>query len=157
MDDRERALQDKLAARLLDADPASRDAAYREVYEAFHPYLRTDSGRRSFLYRKRPLAEARRPQQFRDWFRRFAPTWCRHHDEEDGTLHLQLYSDGELADLFRVVGFSGILSPFFKTEFLVDVRHKGSSKEMFHRLGLRRGWRGTGLSSVVLCGTKGAA
>lgn len=58
MDDRERALQDRLAARLLGADTATRDAAYREVYEAFHTYLRTDSGRRSFVYRKRPLAEA---------------------------------------------------------------------------------------------------
>src|SRR3990167_10558952 len=77
MDDRERALQDKLAARLLDADPTSRDAAYREVYEAFHTYLRTDSGRRSFLYRKRPLAEARRSLWFSDWFRRLAPSWCR--------------------------------------------------------------------------------
>ncbi len=46
MDDRERALQDRLAARLLDADTATRDAVDREVYEAFHTYLRTSSSSR---------------------------------------------------------------------------------------------------------------
>ena len=274
MDDRERALQDRLAARLLDADPATRDAVYREVYEAFHTYLRTDSGRRSFLYRKRQLAEARRSLWFSDRFRRFAPSWCRstsevgligsghgevlelgcgegwltlalaaanrhvvgvdisdqcidlcrrnqkehgvtnvefhrqsgvrlafrddtfdravsteflehlhpddvpvhlaevrrvlkpggryvvvtpnrhrHHEEEgDGTLHLRLYTYEDLADLFRTVGFSPVLSPYFKTNVLVNVHHKVRLERMFHRLGLRHGWGGTGLSSVVLCG-----
>lgn len=58
MNDQERALQDQLAAKLLGADPASRDAAYREVYEAFHAYLGGEGGRKSFLYRKQPWARS---------------------------------------------------------------------------------------------------
>lgn len=77
MDDRERTFQGKLATRLLEADPAERDAAYREVYEAFHAYLRTDSGRRSFLYRKRSLLPSRRAPWFGEWIGSLVPSWCR--------------------------------------------------------------------------------
>jgi ubiquinone/menaquinone biosynthesis C-methylase UbiE len=275
MDDRERTLQNKLATRLLDAGTAERDAAYREVYEAFHTYLRSDSGRRSFLYRKQALGQASPSRRFKAWVRRLAPSWARatseeglvgaghgevlelgcgegwlslalatsnrhvvgvdisdqcielcrrnqqehgvsnvefhrqsgvrltfkddtfdravsteflehlhpddvpvhlaevrrvlkpggryvvvtpnrhrHHDEDDGTLHLRLYSFAELADLFSAAGFSPVLSPYFKTNLLVNVRHKTRLEDVFHRSGLRHGWGGTGLSSVVVCGVK---
>lgn len=275
MDDRERTLQNKLATRLLDAGAEERDAAYREVYEAFHTYLRSDSGRRSFLYRKQQMRAASPSRRFKAWVRRFAPSWAcatsevglvgsghgevlelgcgegwlslalatsnrhvvgvdisdqcielcrrnqkehgvpkvefhrqsgvrlefkdetfdcavsteflehlhpddvplhlaevrrvlksggryvavtpnrhRHHDEDDGTLHLRLYTYAELADLFESAGFRPVLSPYFKTNLLVDARHKVRLEAVFERLGLRHGWGGTGLSSVMLCGVK---
>lgn len=277
MDDRERTLQNKLATRLLEAGTAERDVAYREVYEAFHTYLRSDSGRRSFLYRKQALGQTSPSRRVKAWIRRLAPSWARatsevglvgsghgevlelgcgegwlslalatsnrhvvgvdisdqcidlcrrnqkehgvsnvefhresgvrltfkddtfdravsteflehlhpddvpfhlaevrrvlkpggryvvvtpnryrHHDDDDaeGTLHLRLYSYADLAALFEAAGFSQVLSPFFKTNLLVNGRHKVRLEGLFHRLGLRHGWGGTGLSSVVLCGVK---
>ncbi len=266
MDDHERTLQSQLATRLLDAGTAERDAAYREVYEAFHTYLRSDSGRRSFLYRKQALGQMSGSRRAKEWLRRVAPSWCRatselelvgsghhdvlelgcgegwralalaqnnrrvvgvdisdqcielcrrnqkehgvtnvefhrqsgvrlafpdhtfdravsteflehlhpddvpahlaevlrvlkpggryvavtpnqhrHHDEDDGTLHLRLYSFVDLADLFESAGFSRILSPFLKTNGLVDVRHKVRLERLFHQIGLRHGWGGDGL------------
>lgn len=73
----ERALQHRLATRLLDGSSAERDDAYREVYEAFHAYLRSESRRRSFLYRKRSLGQVSRSRRFRAWVRRLAPAWAR--------------------------------------------------------------------------------
>lgn len=275
MDDRERTLQSQLAARLLDAGTAERDTAYREVYEAFHTYLRSDSGRRSFLYRKQALGRVSGLRRAKEWFRRVAPSWCRatsevglvgsghgdvlelgcgegwlalalaqsnrrvvgvdisdqcidlcrrnqkehgvanvefhrqsgvrlafadhtfdravsteflehlypddvpahlaevlrvlkpggryvavtpnrhrHHDEDDGMLHLRLYTYEDLSGLFEAAGFSRVLGPWFKTNVLVSAGHKMRLERMFHRLGFRHGWGGTGLSSVILCGVK---
>lgn len=279
MNDQERALQDQLATRLLHADAANRDAVYREVYENFHTYLRTDSGRKSFLYRKQPLDGSRRTRSLKARFRMALPRWCRstsevdlvgsghgevlelgcgegwltlalassnrhvvgvdisdqcidlcrrhqkehgisnaefirqsgirlefadqtfdraisteflehlhpddvpvhlaevrrvlkpggryvvvtpnrhrhHEDDGEGTLHLRLYGYADLADLFQEAGFSLVLSPYFKTNLLVNVHHKVRLERMFHRLGLRHGWGGTGLASVVVCGVKRAS
>lgn len=275
MDDRERTLQNQLATRLLDAGTAERDAAYREVYEAFHTYLRSDSGRRSFLYRKQALGQMSGSRRAKEWLRRFAPSWCRatsevglvgsghhevlelgcgegwlalalaernrrvvgvdisdqcielcrrnqkehgvtnvefhrqsgvrlafadhtfdravsteflehlhpedvpahlaevlrvlkpggryvavtpnqhrHHDEDDGTLHLRRYTYADLAGLFEAAGFARVLGPWFKTNVLVGAGHKIRLERMFYRLGFRHGWGGTGLSSVILCGVK---
>jgi hypothetical protein len=82
------------------------------------------------------------------------PNRHRHHDEDDGTLHLRLYTYADLAGLFEAAGFKRILAPWFKTNVLVGAGHKIRLERMFHRLGFRHGWGGTGLSSVILCGVK---
>jgi len=279
MNQGERELESRLAGRLLEAEPAARESAYREVYEDLHAHLQTDASRKTFLYRRPPprftgrLASSRKG--IRDLTDRFVPGWLRplsevhlvgrgrdvlevgcgegwlsitlavrnrsvtgidisdqcielcrrnqdtaqvgnvsffrqngvalkfpdatfdcaistefiehlhpddvlthlvevrrvlrpggryivvtpngyrHGAEAEGTLHLHVYTYDELARLFFRAGFKRVLSPLLKTNVLVSVHHKVRLERLFYRYGLRHGWGGMGLSSVVMCGMAG--
>jgi SAM-dependent methyltransferase len=280
MNQEERALESRLAVRLLEAEATSRESAYRQVYEDLHAYLQTEASRKTFLYRRRPSRFENRSmaphKTIRDLVDRFVPRWLaplseiqlvghgrdvlevgcgegwlsimlairnrsvtgidisdrcielcrrnqdvaqvnnvsfirqngvvvafpdatfdsaistefvehlhpddvlphlveirrvlrpggryivvtpngyRHGAEAEGTLHLHVYTYDELARLFFRAGFKRVLSPLLKTNVLVSVYHKVRLERVFHRYGLRHGWGGMGLSSVILCGIKAA-